>query len=95
MSRMDDWNIDLHDLESQIEEALDNEYQRGFEDGADSGNPGARTDLDDARDTFERLRLRILVDVHYEHDPHHAIQFCPYPLCKAYVEHRDSLGVSS
>lgn len=94
MSRLSDWGIDaLDELEDQIEEALEEEYQRGRQEGYEAAADEGYDGQGDVLDTFERLRLRIIVDVHQEHDPHHAIQFCSHPLCQAYVEHRESLGV--
>lgn len=92
MSRLADWGIDALDkLEDQIEEALEEEYQRGRSEGFMEAQDEA-SDMDDILDTFERLRLHV-IDVHREHEKIGAIQFCSHPLCRAYVEHRESLGV--
>lgn len=93
MSRLSDWGIDaLDELEDQIEEVLEEEYQRGRSDGYAEAADEATVN-EDILTTFERLRLRIIVDVHQEHEKIGAIQFCSHPLCRAYVEHRESLGV--
>lgn len=84
----------LDDLENQIEEALEAEYRRGRQEGYEEAADDQESGLGDALDTFERLRLQIVVN-HYDHDGRYVIQYCSHPLCKAYVEHRDSLGVHS
>lgn len=92
MSRLADWGIDaLDELEDQIEEALDAEYQRGRADGLAEAYD-ATPEVGGILDTFERLRLHI-IDVHREHEKIGSIQVCGHALCRAYVDHRESLGV--